>query len=88
MVWAVGVRAQPPLAVSRRSGDIIRPTRNMASTISSKGITLSIPAKAISAQIKALTVPVALRLEQGTSTRPATGSHTSKKSILQAILQS
>ena len=48
----------------------------IAVTASSKGIVAEMPARAISAQVRATLTPVALRLTQGTSTRPATGSQT------------
>ena len=49
----------------------------MASSISSKGMSWGTPLRAISAATKALATPAALRLWQGYSTRPPTGSHTS-----------
>ena len=55
----------------------MRPTLRMAVTTSSKGMTLSIPAMTISLHSTALAAPMALRLMQGHSTSPATGSHTS-----------
>ena len=81
ILLAVGVAAKPPRAVSRRSGCIIRPTFFMASTTSSKGITLVIPASAISLHSTALTAPMALRLRQGHSTSPATGSPPTPKRV-------
>lgn len=47
----------------------------MASTTSSKGIMLVIPANARSAEIRAFAVPMALLLTQGASTSPPIGSH-------------
>ena len=47
------------------------------SITSSQGIPPSSPARAMSAQDMALTAPITLRFTQGTSTSPATGSHTS-----------
>ncbi|CJH41991.1 Uncharacterised protein [Streptococcus pneumoniae] len=53
---------------------MLAPTWHMASITSSTGILDSIPAKAMSAAMKAKLAPMALRLTQGTSTKPATGS--------------
>ena len=52
---------------------------------SSTGMRLSIPASAISAAEIAFTAPMTLRLTHGTSTRPATGSHTRPIRFLSAI---
>ena len=54
---------------------------------SSQGMALSAPDRAISAQDRALTAPITLRLTQGTSTSPATGSHTSPKVLDKAMAQ-
>ena len=53
-VVLLGVVANPPSAVSLKILGICRPTWYIAWTTSSGGITLSIPAKAISAEIKCL----------------------------------
>ena len=58
MARPVGVAAQPPRAVSRRSGLIRRPTERIAITVSSKGIRLGMPASAISALISAFITPI------------------------------
>ena len=63
------------------------PTARMAWMHSSAGILLSIPARAISAAVKAMAMPETLRLIQGISTRPATGSHTSPSWFLMAMAQ-
>ena len=76
MALPVGVAARPPSAVSRSSIGIRVPTSPMQSITSSTGMRLSIPASAISAQLTALTAPTTFRFTQGTSTSPATGSHT------------
>ena len=52
------------------------PTCFIASITSSAGIFGTMPASAISAHERALTVPTTFRFMQGTSTRPATGSQT------------
>ena len=85
MARPVGVAAQPPRAVSRRSGLIRRPTERIAITVSSKGIRLGMPASAISALISAFIAPSALRFMHGHSTRPATGSHTRPITFFSAI---
>ena len=72
----VGVAAQPPSAVSLSSNGRDWPTLYMASTISSNGIGWHTPASASWALVKALDTPMALRLWQGLSTRPAIGSQT------------
>ena len=61
------------------------PTAAIASTTSSTGITLSIPANAISAATIAWAAAPALRFTQGTSTSPATGSHTNPNIFFKAI---
>ena len=65
--------AQPPRAVSRSSAGSFLPTVYMASIISSSGMNWGIPASDISAAIRALETPAALRFWQGYSTRPPTG---------------
>ncbi len=50
--------------------------RYIAPITSSHGIRLVTPASAISAATRELDAPIALRLTQGTSTKPATGSQT------------
>lgn len=52
---------------------------------SSAGIMLTHPAKAKSAETKALAAPIALRLTHGTSTKPAIGSQTKPNKLLIAI---
>ena len=59
----------------------------MASMTSSQGIALSTPDRAISAQDRALTAPITFRLTQGTSTSPATGSHTRPIRFWRAVAQ-
>ena len=76
MRLAVVVMASPPFAVSRSEGGMATPTREAASTTSSKGMGNSSPDSAICAPARATDAPVALRAMQGTSTSPATGSHT------------
>ena len=51
----------------------------------STGIRLVMPARAISAAASALTAPPTFLLTQGTSTRPATGSHTRPIRFLSAM---
>ena len=43
------------------------------------------PARAMSAALMAFTAPMTLRLTQGTSTRPATGSHTRPMRFFRAM---
>jgi len=81
----VGVAARPPRAVSRSSTGRRRPTSPMASMTSSTGIRLSMPARAMSAAAMALTAPMTFRFTHGTSTRPATGSHTRPIRFFRAI---
>ena len=59
----------------------------MASITSSQGMALSTPDRAISAQDRAFTAPITLRLTQGTSTSPATGSHTRPRVLDRAMAQ-
>ncbi len=59
----------------------------MASITSSQGMPPSSPARAMSAQDMALTAPITLRFTQGTSTSPATGSHTSPSTFCSAMAQ-
>ena len=59
----------------------------MASMTSSQGMTFSTPARASSAAVRALTAPMTFRLTQGTSTSPATGSHTSPSRFWRAVAQ-
>ena len=61
------------------------PTSRMASTTSSGGTAERMPASARSALDMAIIAPAALRLTHGTSTSPATGSHTRPSRILIAI---
>ena len=56
--------------------DISNPILYIASSTSSAGILLFIPANAKSAAISAVEAPAAFLFTQGTSTNPATGSHT------------
>ena len=77
--------ARPPKPVSRREAGRFFPTLRIASITSSAGILFVSPAKAISALIRALTAPIALRLTQGISTSPATGSQTRPSRLLIAI---
>ena len=58
----VGVPAHPPMAVSRSSNGILFPTLYIASTISSNGIGYITPLNVISAQVTALTAPIAFLL--------------------------
>ena len=83
----VGVAAKPPLPVSRSEAGKASPTARMASMTSSQGMALSTPDRAISAQDRALTAPITFRLTQGTSTSPATGSHTSPRVLDRAMAQ-
>ena len=83
----MGVAARPPLPVSRSEAGKASPTARMASMTSSQGMALSTPDRAISAQDRALTAPITLRLTQGTSTSPATGSHTSPRVLDRAMAQ-
>lgn len=62
-----------------------RPTSYMAIITSSAGILLLMPAKAISAATTADEAPTPFRFTQGTSTSPATGSHTNPSIFLSAI---
>ena len=59
----------------------------MASMTSSQGIWFTSPDRAISAQTSALEAPITLRLTQGTSTSPATGSHTRPRMLDSAMAQ-
>ena len=81
----VGVAARPPRAVSRSSTGRRRPTSPMASITSSTGMRLSMPARAMSAAATAFMAPMTLRLTQGTSTRPATGSQARPSRFFSAI---
>ena len=63
------------------------PTHFMASMASSAGIKLPMPASAISAAKSACTAAPPLRFMQGTSTSPATGSHTSPSMFLKQCSQ-
>jgi hypothetical protein len=71
-----GVAANPPLDVSLKLSGKALPTLRIASMTSSGGITDLIPAKAMSAQSDARETKVPFLFIQGTSTNPATGSHT------------
>ena len=75
------------MPVSLSDAGMASPTARMASMTSSQGMALVTPARAISAQERALTAPMTLRLTQGTSTSPATGSHTSPRVLLRAMAQ-
>ena len=68
--------ARPPSAVSLSAAAIRLPMDFMASITSSAGITLFIPEMAMSAAIMAIAAQTAFLFTQGTSTRPAIGSHT------------
>ena len=57
----------------------------MQSMTWSTGTRLSIPASAMSAALTAFTAPMTFRFTQGTSTKPATGSHTSPSRFLSAM---
>ncbi len=70
------VIAKPPKAVSLKEAGKDFPTLYIASTVSSKGILLCMPAITKSAVVKALTAPAKFLLAQGTSTKPAIGSQT------------
>ena len=59
----------------------------MASITSSQGMAQVTPAKAISAAVRAFTAPITFRFTQGTSTSPATGSHTSPIRFWRAAAQ-
>src|SRR5699024_601758 len=83
--WPVGVPARPPRPVSRSAEGIVRPILYIASTTSSAGILDSMPASAMSAAVRALLAPAALRFTHGTSTRPATGSQTRPSIFLSAM---
>ena len=61
------------------------PTFFMARMVSSAGMALPMPASASSAATKAPATPEALRLMQGISTRPATGSHTRPRMFFRAM---
>ena len=54
---------------------------------SSQGMGLPTPARASSAAVRALTAPMTLRLTQGSSTSPATGSHTRPIRFWRAVAQ-
>src|SRR5699024_5393707 len=77
----------PLRPVSRSADGIVKPILYIASTTSSAGIRDSIPAKAMSAAVKAFEAPAALRLTHGTSTNPATGSQTKPSIFFIAILK-
>ena len=83
----MGVIASPPSAVSFSALHMLSPTDFIAWIHSSTGILLSIPARAISAAVKAMDTPETLRLIQGIYTKPATGSHTSPSWFLMAMAQ-
>src|SRR5262249_55378815 len=70
----VGVIASPPSAVSLSDRGIASPIFTIASTTSSIGMTLSTPARAVCAPVRASIAVNPLRTTQGTSTSPATGS--------------
>ena len=57
----------------------------MQSITWSTGTRLSMPARAMSAALTAFTAPMTFRLTQGTSTSPATGSHTRPIRFFSAI---
>ena len=61
------------------------PTFFMAQITSSAGMALPMPARLSSAATKAPATPAALRLMQGISTRPATGSHTRPRIFFSAM---
>src|SRR5699024_7161650 len=61
---------------SRKAEGIVCPILYIASITSSVGILEVTPAKAISAETIAFDAPAAFLFTQGTSTKPATGSHT------------
>src|SRR5699024_5603773 len=71
--------------VSRSAEGIVCPILYIASITSSVGIRDVTPANAISAEIIAFEAPAALRLTHGTSTRPATGSHTNPSMFFRLI---
>ena len=81
----MGVAARPPSAVSLRAVGMVSPTFFMAQMTSSAGMALSIPARASSAATKAPATPEALRLMQGISTSPATGSQTRPRIFFRAM---
>ena len=64
---------------------MVLPTRRMATMTSSAGMRLEMPARASSAAMKAMAAPAALRLMQGISTSPATGSQTSPSWLFRAM---
>ena len=82
---AVSVVAKPPSAVSFNAIGKDKPILYIAFITSSGGITLSTPAKAISAAAIAFDAPAAFLFMHGTSTSPATGSHESPSMFLSAI---
>ena len=61
------------------------PTSAIASMTSSAGICPTTPASAMSAADTAFTAPITLRLMQGSSTSPATGSQTRPSRLVSAI---
>lgn len=61
------------------------PTLRIASMTSSTGMADEIPASESSAAVSAFIAPMALRLTQGTSTSPATGSHISPMRFFSAM---
>ena len=84
-LWPKGVAARPPRAVSRSSTGRRRPTSPMQSMTWSTGTRLSMPARAMSAALTAFTAPMTFRFTQGTSTSPATGSHTRPSRFFRAM---
>ena len=85
MARPVGVPARPPMPVSRRSLLIALPTSAIASMTSSAGMCPTTPANAMSAAETAFMAPMTLRLMQGISTRPATGSQTRPSRFVSAM---